>query len=110
MESDSWGSRLSYIENTKADYLAYELYVDQVRNKVEKNENWLKAAKSGIDFLRKYGMNAKGDFYFSTTQDGKPLVKAYNIFSDCFAAMAFSQYALVSGDEEIKQLVVKKNK
>lgn len=76
-------------------------------NKVEQNEKWLKIAKNGIDFLKNYGMDAKGDFYFSTTQAGGPLVKPYNIFSDCFAAMAFSQYALASGDEEIKQLAIK---
>jgi N-acylglucosamine 2-epimerase len=76
-------------------------------NKVEKNEKWLAIAKNGVDFLRKYGMNAKGDFYFSVTSEGKPLVEAYNIFSDCFAAMAFSQYAIASGDEEIKELAKK---
>lgn len=76
-------------------------------NKVEKNENWLAIAKNGIDFLRKYGMNSEGDFYFSVTADGKPLVQAYNIFSDCFAAMAFSQYAIASGDEEVKALAKK---
>lgn len=73
-------------------------------NKVEKNPNWIKIAKHGIDFIRKYGMDTHGNFYFSTTNDGKPLVQPYNIFSDCFAAMAFSQYAKASGDEEIKQL------
>ena len=76
-------------------------------NKVEKNEKWLAIAKNGIDFLRKYGMNSKGDFYFSVTKEGKPLVQAYNIFSDCFAAMAFSQYALASGDDEVKELAKK---
>ncbi|WP_242202083.1 AGE family epimerase/isomerase [Aestuariivivens insulae] len=76
-------------------------------NKVEKNENWLAIAKSGIDFLKKYGMDNNGDFYFSVTDSGQPLVKAYNIFSDCFAAMAFSQYAKASGDEAIKALAIK---
>ncbi|WP_189663044.1 AGE family epimerase/isomerase [Polaribacter sp. IC073] len=76
-------------------------------NKVEKNKKWLAIAKNGVDFLRKYGMNSKGDFYFSLTAEGKPLVEAYNIFSDCFAAMAFSQYAIASGDEEIKELAKK---
>ncbi|MBJ6367809.1 AGE family epimerase/isomerase [Snuella sedimenti] len=76
-------------------------------NKVEKNENWLRIAKNGIDFLRKYGANKNGDFYFSVTAKGEPLVKAYNIFSDCFAAMAFSQYAIASGDEEIRTLAKK---
>ena len=76
-------------------------------NKVEQNEKWLKIAKKGIDFLKNHGTDAKDDFYFSTTQDGSPLVKPYNIFSDCFAAMAFSQYAQASGDDEIKQLAIK---
>ncbi|TDU43076.1 N-acylglucosamine 2-epimerase [Gelidibacter sediminis] len=73
-------------------------------NTVEKNENWLKLAKHGIDFIIKHGMDKDGNFYFSTTREGNPLVQPYNIFSDCFAAMAFSQYAMASGDEEIKQL------
>ena len=73
-------------------------------NKVEKNEKWLGIAKSGIDFLRNHAVDENGNFYFSTTKEGKPLVQPYNIFSDCFAAMAFSQYAIASGDEEIKEL------
>ncbi len=73
-------------------------------NTVEKNESWLKTAKHGIDFIIKHGMDEVGNFYFSTTKEGTPLVQPYNIFSDCFAAMAFSQYAQASGDEEIKKL------
>ena len=73
-------------------------------NKVEKNKEWLAIAKKGIDFLRNHGRDEDGNFYFSTTAEGKPLVKAYNIFSDCFAAMAFSQYAIATGDKEIKAL------
>lgn len=73
-------------------------------NSVEKNPEWLELSKHGVDFIIKHGMDPKGNFYFSTTKEGKPLVQPYNIFSDCFAAMAFSQYALASGDKEIKQL------
>ncbi|MCR8668701.1 AGE family epimerase/isomerase [Aestuariibaculum sp. M13] len=73
-------------------------------NKVEKNPKWLEIAKNGIDFLRKYGSDKEGNFYFSVTQKGEPLVQPYNIFSDCFAAMAFSQYAIATNDEEIKEL------
>lgn len=76
-------------------------------NKVEKNENWLSVAKSGIDFLLKYGRDKSGRFFFSTTAEGKPLVQAYNIFSDCFAAMAFSQYAQATGDDNVKKMAVK---
>ena len=45
----------------------------------------------GADFLEKHGMDKGGNWYFSLTQEGNPLVQPYNIFSDCFAAMAFAQ-------------------
>lgn len=73
-------------------------------NNVAPKEQWLKTAKIGINFLVKHGMDAQGNFYFSTTREGKPLVQPYNIFSDCFAAMAFGQYAKATGDEEIQKL------
>ncbi len=76
-------------------------------NKVAQKEEWLTIAKGGIDFLCNKAMDANGDFYFSTTAEGVPLVKAYNIFSDCFAAMAFGQYAIASGDKEIEELAKK---
>jgi N-acylglucosamine 2-epimerase len=76
-------------------------------NQVEKKEKWIDIAKSGIDFLKKYGTDSQGNFYFSTTSEGKPLVQAYNIFSDCFAAMAFNQYAKATGEIEYKKLAQK---
>ncbi|SIQ99369.1 AGE family epimerase/isomerase [Maribacter ulvicola] len=76
-------------------------------NKVEKNSKWLEISKLGIDFIRNHGMDKDGNFYFAVTKSGKPLVQPYNIFSDCFAAMAFSQYATAMEDEEIKSLAKK---
>lgn len=76
-------------------------------NNVEQKEEWLKIAKLGVDFLIQHGMDANGNFYFSTTREGTPLVQAYNIFSDCFAAMAFGQYAKATGDKEIQELAKK---
>ncbi|PIB38264.1 AGE family epimerase/isomerase [Maribacter sp. 4G9] len=69
-------------------------------NQVEQKASWLQMAKSGADFLKGYGMDSKGNFYFSLSKEGKPLVQPYNIFSDCFAAMAFAQYAKASKNEE----------
>ena len=69
-------------------------------NRVEKRESWLKIAENGISFLKKYGRDENGNFYFSLTQEGKPLTHAFNIYSDCFAALAFGAYAKASGDNE----------
>lgn len=73
-------------------------------NRVEKREEWLKIARCGADFLRKHGMDSEGNWYFALDRGGNALVQPYNIFSDCFAAMAFSQYALASGDEEARKI------
>lgn len=73
-------------------------------SQVETNSKWLSLAKDGVDFLKNYGRDKKGNFYFSLTREGKPLVQPYNIFSDCFAAMAFAKYGLAAGDEKILNL------
>lgn len=73
-------------------------------NQLGTREEWLQAAKLGVDFIKKHGRDEKGDFYFSLNRQGQPLIQPYNIFSDCFAAMAFSQYSLASGDQEAGDL------
>ena len=73
-------------------------------NQLEQRDSWFQIAKSGANFLKNNSRDSRGNFYFSLTQEGKPLVQPYNIFSDCFAAMAFSQYAKASGAEEYKTL------
>lgn len=56
-------------------------------NQVEGRAEWLDFAKHGAEFILKNGRDADGNFYFSLTREGKPLVQPYNIFSDCFAAL-----------------------
>jgi N-acylglucosamine 2-epimerase len=73
-------------------------------NRLEQKSEWLEIAASGASFLRQYGMDEEGKWYFSLTRDGRPLIQPYNIFSDCFGAIAFSQYALASGDEAAKAI------
>jgi N-acylglucosamine 2-epimerase len=72
--------------------------------RLEQRPQWLEIAKHGADFLRAHGMDNDGNWYFSLTRDGKPLVQPYNVFSDCFAAMAFSQYARASDDAAAREI------
>ncbi len=73
-------------------------------NRLEKRPEWLDIARHGADFLRKHGTDDEGNWYFALDRGGRPLVQPYSIFSDCFAAMAYSQYALASGDERARDL------
>ncbi|MZP65710.1 MAG: AGE family epimerase/isomerase, partial [Bacteroidales bacterium] len=66
-------------------------------NHLQKNERWLKIAEDGATFLEKYGRDTEGNWYFSLTSEGKPLISPYNIFSDCFATMAFAQLSKATG-------------
>lgn len=69
-------------------------------NRLEPNAEWLEIAKLGADFLARHVRDEEGNWYFSLTRDGHPLVQPYNIFSECFGAMAFAQYALATGKDE----------
>jgi len=73
-------------------------------NKVEKRPEWLDCALSGGEFLKKYGHDGQLNWYFSLSRDGKPLVQPYNIFSYTFAAMAFGQLSLATGNEEYARI------
>lgn len=69
-------------------------------NRLEQRPEWLDMARHGADFLQKHGRDANGDWYFSLNREGRPLVQPYNIFSDCFATMAFGQLYLATGEPE----------
>jgi N-acylglucosamine 2-epimerase len=69
-------------------------------NQVEKKPEWLYAAKGGADFLRRFGSDPDGAYYFGLTRQGQPLVQSYNIFSDCFAAMGFGALAAALPDSD----------
>ncbi len=73
-------------------------------NRLEQRPRWLEIARHGIEFLRAHGMDGNGMWYFSLTRDGDPLIQPYNVFSDCFAAIAFSQYAQASGDTRAREI------
>jgi N-acylglucosamine 2-epimerase len=77
-----------------------------LHNQLEPNPEWLAVAAHGAKFLADHGRDAAGNWYFALDRAGQPLVQPYNIFSDCFAAMAFSQYARASGQDWAKTVAL----
>ncbi len=68
----------------------------------EKNEEYLKAAKLGIDFLEKYCFDKNGDgrMFFRVTEDGKCVIKRLRYYySETFCLIAFAAYSRASGDK-----------
>jgi len=75
-------------------------------NEFNREERWIEIARKGAEFLMRYGREDKGNWFFSLTREGKPLIQPYNIFSDCFAAMAFGQLNQATGNEEYGNIAV----
>lgn len=75
-------------------------------NKVERRHEWLEIARHGAEFLRQHAIDPHGNWYFALDRTGRPLIQPYNIFSDCFASMAFAQYSLASGNNSAADLAL----
>ena len=73
-------------------------------NSLESRASWRAMAKNGIEFLEKFGRDKGGNWYFSLDQKGRPLVQPFNIFADCFAAMAFGEYSKMEGEESYAKI------
>jgi N-acylglucosamine 2-epimerase len=73
---------------------------------VEQKQEWLDMAMHGASFMKQHGRDEEGNWYFSVTADGKPLVQPYNIFSDCFATMAFAALDKASPNDTYKTIAL----
>ena len=82
-------------------------FFSMIYNQVERRQTWLDMALLGATFMEKHGMDAEGNWYFSLTREGKPLVQPYNIFSDCFACMAFAELYKATGETKHKDIAIK---
>ncbi len=67
-------------------------------NSVSPDPDWLSAARTGIEFLRKHGAGPAGKLYFTVTREGKPLRMRRYVYSESFAAIAHAAYAKATGD------------
>ena len=76
-------------------------------NNLEKNPEWLKCAKQGGEFLKKFGHDGSYNWYFSLTREGKPVIEPYNIFSYTFATMAFGQLSKAEDNQEYAEIARK---
>jgi len=74
--------------------------LSELCNSVEKRDDWLAAAKLGIDFLRNKCFDTDGRMYFLLTREGKPLRKRRYVFSEMFAIVAYAAYAQAASDDQ----------
>ncbi|MDE7336147.1 MAG: AGE family epimerase/isomerase [Muribaculaceae bacterium] len=69
-------------------------------NNLEKRPEYLEFSRSCINFIEAHCFDPEdGRMYFEVMADGTPLRKRRYVFSECFAAIAMSEYSLASGDK-----------
>ena len=68
-------------------------------NTLERRPEWLELAHSGVDFLRRFGADTDGRYWFQVTREGHPLRKRRYLYSECFAIMAYAEYARAAQDD-----------
>ena len=90
----------SLIDSTKSVWFQgrFAFVFSFAYNTIEKNPEWLAAAKSTIDFIEAHCFDTDGRMYFEVMADGTPLRKRRYVFSESFAAIAMAEYAKASGD------------
>jgi len=67
-------------------------------NDVEAREEWLAAAKHGVDFISNHGFDTDGRMWFHVTREGAPLRKRRYVFTETFGAIAYAACAKATGD------------
>lgn len=76
-------------------------------NNVERRQEWLDAARSTLDFIERHCFDTDGRMFFTVTADGRPLRKRRYVFSETFAAIAMSEFALATGEVEYAHKAVR---
>lgn len=70
---------------------------------IEPNDDWLAAARHGLDFLLRNGFDEDGRMFFILTKDGKPLRKRRYLFSEFFTILALAAYSRATKDSDMAQ-------
>jgi len=73
------------------------------------DEEWLKIARHGMDFMENNAVMDNGRVYFSLNKKGEPVYLQRKIFTECFYALALSEFGKATENsadiEEARQMV-----
>ncbi|MDD4636357.1 MAG: AGE family epimerase/isomerase [Bacteroidales bacterium] len=91
----------SIMDTTKSVWFQgrFAFMCSYIYNNIEKDQQLLDAAKSTIYFIEDHCVDEDGHLYFEVTAEGKPIRKRRYVFSESFAAIAMSEYAIALGDK-----------
>lgn len=74
--------------------------MSRLYNTLEKRDEWLDAARLGVDFIRKYAFDDQGRFYFSVSREGAPAGFQRKPYAAVFVTLALLEYSKATRGEE----------
>ena len=72
-------------------------------NEVERREEWIEAARLGVEFLRKHVRDREGRCYFSLTREGAPSFYQRKPYGAVFVMLGLLEYSKATGDENCRR-------
>jgi N-acylglucosamine 2-epimerase len=76
-------------------------------NRFDKDGFHLRAAKNGYDFLTKYCVDDRYDWFTEVTREGRPVTKYYDIYASIFTILGLTEFYRATKIEESRDLAVK---
>lgn len=65
---------------------------------IDAQADWLEQARSAITFMQTHAVRPDHRVYFALTADGSPVSLQRKIFTECFYALALSEYGKATGE------------
>jgi len=72
--------------------------LSRLYNSVERRDDWLQAARHGIEFLLSHGFDTDGRMFYAVTREGSPLRKRRYLFTEAFGVIALAEFAKATND------------
>ncbi len=76
-------------------------------NTLDRRVEWIEAARSCVEFLRRHCFSPEGKLYFTVTREGQPLRMRRYVFSEAFAAIANAAFAKASANARAAEDAIK---
>lgn len=72
-------------------------------NEVEPREEWLDAARGGVEFLRRFARDPQGRCYFALTREGAPTAFQRKPYGAVFMMIGLLEYSKATGDADCRR-------
>jgi N-acylglucosamine 2-epimerase len=75
-------------------------------NEISKNQEWLRAATSGVEFLLQHAFDEQGRCYFSLDRAGHPVAFQRKPYGAVFVAAGLHEYSEAVGDARLRSRAI----